>query len=429
VRHQHERRIRPNTRPTTQPLPHAPWSITARWVFPVDQAPLERGVVTIVGGQIAAVEPHGARMPDLDLGNTAIIPGLVNCHTHLDLTGLRGQCPPGPDFTAWLRNVIRHRREVDRETTMKSITEGWLEGLRFGTTLLGDISSGGLSCYLLRIARAGRAVVFYEMLGLPLDRAEKTRAEARAFLSAQPATPHCRLSVSPHAPYSVRPFLFDAAADLARSFDVPLATHIAETREELELLEHHTGPFVEFLTELGVWDADGLATGTTEVVRRCFRASKALLVHGNYLSPDAPIPPWATVIYCPRTHAAFGHEPHPFRQFLEKKVRVALGTDSLASNPNLDLLAEAQFLHELYPDFPGSTLLRMATLSGAEALGWETETGSLTPGKSADLVAVPLPDREVADPHDLLWAASQAPRGVLWQGQWLHRLDGTGGAY
>lgn len=405
----------------------ASWSLTARWVFPVDRPPLERGVVTIAGDRIQAVEPAGARAADVDLGNAAMLPGLVNCHTHLDLGGLRGRCPPGPDFTAWLRQVIRHRREVSPEGARQAVADGAAECLRSGTTLIGDISAGGESWDVLAALPAGRFVVFYELLGLLLDRAELARRDARAWLTAHPATARCRPSVSPHAPYSVRQFLFDAAADLARSFDAPLATHVAETRDELELLEAHAGPFVPFLTELGVWDADGLAKSTTEVVRRCFRASKALLVHGNYLSTDAPVPPWATVVYCPRTHAAFGHAPHPFRQFLDLNVRVALGTDGLSSNPDLDLLAEAQFVHARHPDLPGNVLLRMATLSGAEALGWEAETGSLTPGKSADLVVVPVPDHEAADPHDLIWAAGPGPRGVLFKGGWLYRLERADG--
>src|SRR5262249_31195645 len=126
-----------------------------------------------------------------------------------------------------------------------------------------------------------------------------------------------------------------------------------------------------------------------------------LIVHGNYLPTDSPIHRNDTVVYCPRTHAAFGHPPHPFRKFLNRGVRVCLGTDSLASNPDLDILAEARFVHAKYPDFPGDQLLKMVTLSGAEALGWADECGSLESGKSADLVAVPLPDRD-GDPYELL---------------------------
>src|SRR5205085_8085675 len=109
-----------------------------------------------------------------------------------------------------------------------------------------------------------------------------------------------------------------------------------------------------------------------------------LLIHANYLRTETPIDERATIVYCPRTHAAFGHPPHPFREFLARGVRVALGTDSLASNPDLDLLAEARFVHARHPDVPGATLLRMATLNGAEALSFADVTGSLIPGKSAD---------------------------------------------
>ena len=131
------------------------------------------------------------------------------------------------------------------------------------------------------------------------------------------------------------------------------------------------------------------------------------------------MPPGSTMIYCPRTHAAFGHAPHPFVQWLERGVRVALGTDSLASNPDLNVLAEARFLHGRYPNVSGSALLRMATLSGAEALGWQDETGSLAVGKSADLVVVPLPAEDMADPHALLLASSLPVEAVMWRGQWV----------
>ncbi len=130
------------------------------------------------------------------------------------------------------------------------------------------------------------------------------------------------------------------------------------------------------------------------------------------------MPPHSSIVYCPRTHAAFGHPPHPFREFLQRGVRVALGTDSLASNPDLDILAEMRFIHERYPDFPGDALLRMGTLSGAEALGWADECGSLTPGKSADLAIVPLPNEE-GDPFDLLLKSQSRVSRTMFRGQWV----------
>jgi cytosine/adenosine deaminase-related metal-dependent hydrolase len=125
------------------------------------------------------------------------------------------------------------------------------------------------------------------------------------------------------------------------------------------------------------------------------------------------------VVYCPRTHAFFGHPPHGFRDLLARGVRVALGTDSLASNPDLDLLAEARFLHRLYPDVPGAQLLHMATLAGALALGWGDEAGSLAPGKSADLAVLPLPPAGDTDPHELVLDSDLPVSAVLCRGRWV----------
>ena len=134
-----------------------------------------------------------------------------------------------------------------------------------------------------------------------------------------------------------------------------------------------------------------------------------------------------SIVYCPRTHAAFRHPPHPFREFLARGVRVCLGTDSLASNPDLDILAEARFVRSRYPDFPGDQLLRMVTLAGAEALGWADECGSLEAGKSADLVAVPLPDCDEADPHELLLGEDAGERRTMFRGQWRNETSQENG--
>jgi cytosine/adenosine deaminase-related metal-dependent hydrolase len=148
-----------------------------------------------------------------------------------------------------------------------------------------------------------------------------------------------------------------------------------------------------------------------------------LIVHGNYLNAKllGMNQPTTTVIYCPRTHAAFGHASHPFPQILAGGGRVALGTDSLASNPDLNVLAEARFIRRNQPDIPGETLLRMITLWGAEALGWHQETGSLTPGKSADLAVLPLPPNDMLDPHSLIFESSTHADKVMCLGRWLHR--------
>jgi cytosine/adenosine deaminase-related metal-dependent hydrolase len=395
------------------------WSLRARWLFPVAQPPLEGGVITIRGERIEAITARPERPLDFDLGNAAILPGLVNAHTHLDLSGLRGRLPPGDDFPAWLHGVIRHRRGLTPPQVEAAIRAGLAESLAHGTTLLGDVAGQGLSWPLVAAAPLW-GVVFYELLGLPRDRARQAWHAALAWLQDHPATATCRSGLSPHAPYSVRAALFRAVAAAARQRHLPVAIHLAETAAERELLQTHQGPLRDFLTGLGVWDARGLVRRFEDLPRRFADTVPTAFIHGNYLSPVAPIAPGSAVVYCPRTHAAFGHPPHPLRQLLDAGVCVALGTDSLASNPDLDVLAEARFLHRLYPDIPGPAVLRMATLAGAEALGWDRQTGSLEPGKSADLVVLPLEDTPTPDPHRLVLESAAPVRAVLWRGRWVH---------
>lgn len=385
----------------------------------MDGPALERGTITIAGERIVAVEAHGGRQADRDLGNVAILPGFVNAHTHLDLTGLRGQCPPRPDFTGWLRKVIEHRRQQTAEQIEADIRSGLTESLQFGTTLLGDIAAEGRSWSLVKDGLA-RAVVFYEVLGLPPARAEESLAKARVWLDEAKPTTTCRNGLSPHAPYSVRDWLFGQAAKLASQKRLPLTTHLGETPAEYELLQNRQGPLADFLADLGVWDPEGFVSFPEEV---CFlyhdRSLPRLFAHANYADATLLALTQSSVVFCPRTHAAFGHPGHPFREFLSRGIRVALGTDSLASNPDLDVLAEARFLHERYPDVQGESVLRMATLRGAQVLGWADETGSVTPGKSADLVVLPLPDVDDADPYTLVLQSSKKVQAVLCRGQWV----------
>lgn len=394
-----------------------PCTLTARWVFPVAGPPLPGGLITIDGERITAIEPAGARQADIDLGNTAILPGLVNAHTHLDLTGLRGLVPPTPDFTAWLRAVIRHRRQHHPGQIDADVRTGLAESSALGTTLLGDVAAGGLSWNVLADAPV-RSIVFYELLGLTPERARQSWGAARQWLRDHPPTPNCRPGLSPHAPYSVHRRLYRHAAKVARRHRLPMMTHLAESLAELELLARRQGPFVDFLTELGVWNPRGLVRGPGDILSAC-RPVTALFAHGNYLPPRPHIGARNTVVYCPRTHAAFGHQAHPFREFLAAGVRVALGTDSLASNPDLDVLAEARFLHRRYPELPGATLLYMATLAGAEALGLHTETGSLQAGKSGDLIVVSLPESDHVDPHKLVLGTDLPVREVMCRGRWI----------
>ena len=392
-------------------------TITARFVIPVDQPPLPGGTITIDGSRIVAIEPRGARRADVDLGNAAILPGFVNAHTHLDLTGLRGRTPPGPNFVDWLRAVIAHRREQQPDQVQRDIQLGLDECLESGTTLIGDIAAGGQS-YSVLAKSACRSVVFYELLGLSKPRAHQTWAAASAWLRSLPGSPNCRPGLSPHAPYSVRTSLLSAASNFADGRDLPLAIHLAESPAEMELLTRRSGPMLQFLQAFGVYDPSGLFNSPNELIERLGDSRRSLLIHGNYLEPSAKLLRGSCIVYCPRTHHAFGHRPYPLAEFLRSEVRVALGTDSLASNPNLSLFNEAQFVRQNHAGVASSEILRMATLSGAEALGWERETGSLAPGKAADLAIVALRDGTGSDPEHLVLGETACVSGVMIGGRW-----------
>ena len=390
-----------------------------RWVFPVGGPPLANGTVSVRGERIESVDPHGARSQDHDLGNVAIVPGLVNSHTHLDLSGARGVIAPtdADHCTDWLQSVIAFRRSRSPEQVQADIIAGLAECLNSGTTLIGDIAAAGASWTALTQAKT-RSMAFFELIGLTADRAGQSLEAGRQWFESREETANVRAGISPHAPYSTRSELFAAAGQLVRPKKRPLALHLAEWPSEIELLHNHRGPLAEFLKKLNAWDPSGpFASDGAAMKAVDFRQPK-LFIHGNHLAPTARIPRNSTIVFCPRTHAAFGHPPHPFREFLRRGIRVCLGTDSLASNPDLDLLAEARYVHGRHPDLPGDVLLKMVTLFGAESLGWSNEAGSLEAGRSADFVAIPLPDRDAADPHDLLFADYPGVRRTMFRGQW-----------
>ena len=416
-------------------------TLAARYLFPVLGPPIGDGTLTIRNGRIAWLGPRHDRHPDLDLGNVALLPGLVNAHTHLDLGGLRGRIPPRPSFIHWLGEVVEFRRALAPQQIEPSIRRGISESLAAGTTLAGDISADGASWPLLA-ASPLRSVVFYEVLGLRPERARETWAAAAAWLDQVSCFNAGLISpgLSPHAPYSTSGSLYQAAAELAAARRMPLATHLAESVEELELLRGQSGPLGDFLEALGAWHDQWRPLGTSPLdYLRALSATGAdcLIVHGNYLPPHeldplwsdpTPAPPPTTqglrrgrlaVVYCARTHDYFGHPPHPWVGKATDRIRVCLGTDSLASNPDLSILEEMRFVHRRYEWLAGQDLLAMGTFAGAWAVRREHELGSLAPGKRADLCAVALPNHDDKDPYRLLWRSQLPVAGTMIGGRWV----------
>jgi len=403
------------------------FTLRARFVFPVAGPPLAGGCVTIAGERIAAVGATAREAPVHDLGNVAILPGLVNAHTHLEFSDLDSPLGrPGQGFAHWISEVTASRGRSTQvaataeplgaappqPTTLTSpVAQGLAESLAAGVTTVGEIAVTGWSA--APFAQAGiDATVFRELICLSPARIPAALAIAREHLEGL-VDGGCRSGISPHAPYTVHPELFAQVVTLAAARNAPVAFHLAESPDELELLRSGTGPFYEYLAERGFWVPGVIPPGTRplDYLRQLAQVSRGLVIHGNLLDEEeqafvAQQRARLSVIYCPRTHAYFGHPRHPLQQLLERGAHVALGTDSRASNPDLDLLAEMRFVASHFPQLSGETIVRLGTLSGAEALGVEETCGSLVSGKLANLAIIALPESAAADPYDLLLGAS-----------------------
>lgn len=406
------------------------FSLRARVVYAVDRPPIEHGTVTIDGERIVAVgtKPAGEL---LDLGPVALLPGLVNAHTHLEFSHLRRPLgEPGMSLVDWIRLVIGDRSRGDRDVA-RSIHAGLAECLCFGVTSLGEIVSPEGAGY--RGAPVDMTA-FVEVIGFSRARAASAMTAACEKLKGLRAQADLHVGISPHAPYTVSPQLLDSLIGLARQLQLPVAMHLAESREEIEFLATGKGPFQQLLLERSMWDSEVPPRGSRpmDYLRMLAEAPRALVIHGNYLDEEerafiAAKRGCISLVYCPRTHAYFRHSPYPLPQLLAAGARVVLGTDSRASNPDLNLLAEMRHVVRIFPKIDPHVILRMGTLASAEAIGRADEFGSITPGKFANLIAIPFPaevcDRLV-DPLAAIFDTDLRPCAIWYRGKKLPPLTG-----
>jgi cytosine/adenosine deaminase-related metal-dependent hydrolase len=408
----------------------------AAWVLPIARPPIRDGWVLVDDGRIVALGGPGDPVPGArilsnaghpprfgtegpatgdskdagttdpdsgDPGTVGILPGLVNAHAHLELSWLRGQVPPGGSMPAWASRLISLRRNADSEST-DPIVQGVHEMRASGTSLVGDVTNT-LAAWDALADSDLSAFVFRELIGFNAEDPENLVKVARTELDALTPLSCIRSAVVPHAPYSVSPALLRAIA--AAAGDGPLSVHLGESREELEFLRLGTGPWRLILEELGVWTDTWQAPGCwpVEYLDRFGLVNDRLLaVHCVQLSDDELsrlAGAGATVVTCPRSNRWTGAGTPPVERFYGSAVRVAIGTDSLASVEDLNMFAELAAVRSLALGVPASRILRSATLDGAEALGFGGELGSIEPGKRAELIAVRIPPG-IADVEEYL---------------------------
>lgn len=384
----------------------------SRWLLPIDRPPIAGGWVEVSAGRIAStghgVPPAGA----VDLGDVAILPGLVNAHTHLELSWLAGRVAPAVSMVDWIRALMAERAAGPAATGVSATEAVQAAAMTMrdtGTVLVGDVSNTLSSVPALRAAGLG-GVLFHEIFGFNVaDPAAAVREAWRRLDAAIDAAslhdPELLSSVVAHAPYSVAPALFAEIARRARSS--PLTIHLAESRDELEFLQTGRGPFRQLLEDLRVWDPSWQvpACEPAAYLRRVGYWQRGLLaVHGVHLSDaglDALKRVGATVVTCPRSNEWVGGGVPRLSHFYAAGIPVAIGTDSLASVSTLNLFDELAEMRRLAPEVAAASLLESATRVGAQALGFGRDYGTVAVGKRAALVGVDVPP-DVSDVEEYL---------------------------
>ena len=367
--------------------------VRARVVVTMDGPPIENGAVILSKGRIVDVGQFSqigkthSREEIIDLGDRALLPGLINAHCHLDYTCLRGKITPQKSFTAWIQAINFEKAKLSMEDYIASINAGFLEAKRFGTTTIANLTA--FPELVSRIEPPIRTWWFAELI----DVRDTSRASEIVDLAVEQLKSQEHWGLAPHAP-------FTASADLYRRCEqiAPvLTTHLAESREEMEMFRGASGPLHDFLKEIGrdMRDCVGQSPVQCFLQRAIECNCSYLFVHLNEISANdvdlfEKSLGSSSIVHCPRSHDYFGHSPFQFEKLRDAGFNICLGTDSLASNDDLSLFAEMRAFQREFPGVSAEEVLKMATLNPARALRQEDVLGKIQRGATADFIALPI---------------------------------------
>jgi 5-methylthioadenosine/S-adenosylhomocysteine deaminase len=407
---------------------------TAAWLLPVSAPPLRDGALMVdEAGTIAwlgpkAEAPAGEDFERIDLGPCALLPGLVNAHGHPELAAFRGLLEDLP-FQQWIPTLRRTRLAAALAPADLFAAALWscAESLAAGVTCTGATEDSDAA--LRAFASSGmRGVAYREVFAPDPATAGAALIDLRARVAAMRAyaSDLVRIGISPHAPYTVSDELYRGCAALAADESLPVAVHGAEAEAEALLVERGEGPFAAGLRTRGLATPPRARSTIALLEATGVLARAPLVIHAVRIDAAdiaALAAAGASIAHCPVANARLGHGIAPIVEAVAQGVNVALGSDSVASNNRIDLLEEARIAQLLQRArlqsagaLPAAELLRMATLNGARALGFDSRVGVLEPGRDADLCAVRLDGvhaRPVSDPGAALFMSARASDVVL----------------
>ena len=377
--------------------------VRARSVVTMDGAPIEDGAVRVTGNRISEVAefPKFASDDDeiLDLGECILLPGLINAHCHLDYTCLHGKIPRQKSFTNWIRAINAEKAGLTAQDYVASMNAGLAEAHRFGTTTIAN-----LTAFPELIARTDEAVQTWWFAEL-IDVREPKRANEILDIAVESLKRANNWGLAPHAPFTASTNVFHRCHEIALRENILLTTHLAESREEMEMFRDRSGPLFEFLQSLGRSMDDCGATTPLVTFLRALQLSRGdpliqagwIIAHLNELTESdfallSEIRRKFSIAHCPRSHAYFGHGDFQFRRLQRLGFNICLGTDSLASNDDLSLFAEMRAFHKKFPALTPEKTLEMVTVNSARALWREHELGKISQNFLANMIAIPFRD-------------------------------------
>ena len=373
--------------------------LSADWLYTGEGEIFPSGALLSQNGRLVETGPDQeiSRLGRLEhFPDAILIPGLVNAHTHLELTGLEGQAE-NVEFPDWIRTIIRLKADRTAADFLQAATEGLHQSFAAGVTTIADTGDSGAPFQALLNENAS-GVAYLEVFGPDPANVEAQFGAFRDRVSRLKAlqTERVRLGVSPHAPYSVSGPLYRRVADFAREERLPVAVHIAESAAESELLERAEGPFARSWCQRGIPLPS--VPGRTPIAwleEQGVLEQQPLCIHAIRVQPEdlASLSKYrCSIAHCPRSNRRHGHGDAPLARFLKQGLPTGVGTDSVASVSPTDLLAEARMAREL-ADLSADAALALAMLGAARALRLAPELGSLVPGKWADCTVIRAPSR------------------------------------
>lgn len=405
-------------------------------VVPMGSPPMENGAVVVEGSRICSISRWSDLNPAhrrqvVDLGESVLLPGFVNCHCHLDYTAMSGKIPPPRRFVDWLQNIVAIKSAWNRA----KFAESWIAGARMleqsGVTTVLNIESVPELLPEVWRATALRFCSCLELINVQSPEAAKPLVRAAVQKSRELESLHKnRCGLSPHALYTATDELLLSAQDAARSQSRLLTTHVAESAEEDAMYRFATGPLFDWLEARWQMAHCGEGSPVSILDRLGYFRAPVVAAHVNYLAPEDErilAKQNVAVAHCPRSSRYFDHAPFPWRRLRNAGVNIALGTDSLAStpktgktNPRLDFFAEFACLASQKEAPSPHEILQSATVNGAKALRRENELGQLSLGFLADAVAIPYAGRTETFAESIVHHRGSVS-ALMIHGRWLRQ--------